>query len=55
MSSGQDRRVMLLAGATGLVGGEILRRLARDPRVAQVRALVRRPLAPGDGGARVLE
>lgn len=46
---------MLLAGATGLVGGEILRRLARDARVVQVRALVRRPLAPGDGGARVLE
>jgi uncharacterized protein YbjT (DUF2867 family) len=37
-------RSVLLAGATGLVGGEILRRLAEDDDVRQVRALVRRPL-----------
>jgi len=36
--------VVLLAGATGLVGGECLRLLAGDPRVREVRALVRRPL-----------
>ena len=40
---------MLLAGATGLVGGACLRLLAQDDTVAQVRALVRRPLP--DAGA----
>ncbi len=45
----------LLAGATGLVGRECLRLLARDERVAEVRALVRRAL-PADGlGPRVRE
>lgn len=39
-------RIVLLAGATGLVGGESLSRLAADPDVSEVRALVRRPLAP---------
>jgi uncharacterized protein YbjT (DUF2867 family) len=37
-------RIVLLAGATGLVGGEILRGLVGDDDVAEVRALVRRPL-----------
>jgi len=37
-------RKVLLAGATGLVGGEILRGLADDDDVSEVRVLVRRPL-----------
>ncbi len=37
---------VLLAGATGLVGGEILRLLADDPSVTEIRALTRRPLPP---------
>lgn len=40
-------RLVLLAGATGLVGGECLRRLVADPGVAQVRVLLRRPLPGG--------
>lgn len=40
------RRVVLLAGATGLVGGACLRQLAADPDVLEVRALVRRGLPP---------
>lgn len=38
-------RTVLLAGATGLVGREILRGLLADPGVAQVHVLVRRSLA----------
>jgi uncharacterized protein YbjT (DUF2867 family) len=34
----------LIAGATGLVGCELLRELVRDDDVTEVRALVRRPL-----------
>ena len=45
----------LLAGATGLVGRECLRLLARDKRVAEVRALVRRPLPADSLGPRVRE
>jgi uncharacterized protein YbjT (DUF2867 family) len=37
---------ILLAGATGLVGGDVLSRLLRDERVSQVVAPTRRPLAP---------
>lgn len=37
-------RTALVAGATGLVGREILAGLLADPAVAQVHALVRRPL-----------
>lgn len=37
-------RTVLLAGATGLVGGQILQALLADPTVAQVHALTRRPL-----------
>ena len=37
-------RRVLVVGATGLVGGEILDRLAADEGVAEVRALVRRSL-----------
>lgn len=36
-----------VAGATGLVGRALLARLAADPRVGQVTALVRRPASPG--------
>jgi uncharacterized protein YbjT (DUF2867 family) len=49
------QRSALVAGATGLVGGYCLRLLAQDDGVAQVRALVRRPLPPGIAGARVQE
>lgn len=48
-------RTVLLAGATGLVGGECLRRLSADPGVAEVRALIRRPLAPASRAPRVSE
>ncbi len=48
-------RIVLLAGATGLVGGECLRRLAADPDITEVRALVRRPLPPEGRLRRVTE
>lgn len=38
-------RSVLVAGATGLVGGEILRQLGRDDAFDDVLALVRRPLS----------
>lgn len=38
-------RVVLLLGATGLVGGELLRQLLADPGVARIVALVRRQVA----------
>ncbi len=43
---GRDRagRQVLLAGATGLVGGLLLQALLADPTVARVHALTRRPL-----------
>ena len=37
-------RTVLLAGATGLVGGQMLQALLADPTVAQVHALTRRDL-----------
>jgi len=48
-------RTVLLAGATGLVGGEILRGLVRDDDVAEVRVLVRRPLDRACSAAKVHE
>lgn len=39
-------RSALLAGATGLVGGHLLRLLLEDPAYAEVTALVRRPALP---------
>jgi uncharacterized protein YbjT (DUF2867 family) len=42
MASGERMRIVLL-GATGLVGSELLRLLLRDERVAAVTALGRRP------------
>ncbi len=50
----QGRRV-LLAGATGLVGGELLRILQADQTVEEVRALVRRPLRVDRKGPKVRE
>src|SRR5690606_13141384 len=46
-NSGQaaSGRVAIVAGASGLVGRALLARLCADPGVAQVHALVRRPLA----------
>jgi uncharacterized protein YbjT (DUF2867 family) len=41
---GTQPRRALLAGATGLVGRELLRRLSADPRYAEVHVLARRPL-----------
>ncbi len=40
-----DRESVLLAGATGLVGGHCLSYLETDPRVDRVHVVVRRPLA----------
>src|SRR5262249_18303925 len=40
-------RSVLLLGATGLVGGELLRQLLADPTVGRVVALTRRPLEIG--------
>jgi uncharacterized protein YbjT (DUF2867 family) len=41
----REGRVVAVAGASGLVGGELVRQLAAEPGVAVVRALVRRPFA----------
>ncbi len=48
-------RTVLLAGSTGLVGRECLRRLSADPDVDEVRALTRRPLAEAERLPRVTE
>ena len=48
-------RRVLLAGATGLVGSEILRGLVGDDDVVEVRALVRRPLDPALGSPKMRE
>ena len=45
----------MLAGATGLVGGELLRLLAHDPAIDEVRVLVRRPLPESMKGPKVRE
>lgn len=42
-----DQRKVLLAGATGLVGGLMLQALLTDPSVAQVHVLSRRALSVG--------
>lgn len=46
-------RTVLLAGATGLVGRELLDLLSRDDAFARVTAIVRRPLAPAPAAGRV--
>ena len=48
-------RTVLLAGATGLVGGRILQGLVRDGDVGEVRVLVRRPSDPSLRGPKVRE
>jgi len=54
-TTGSTRKTALLAGATGLVGREIMKFLSQDPRIAAVRTLVRRPLPEQDKGPRVVE
>lgn len=49
----KEQQIALVAGATGLVGSEILKLLVNDDRIGEVRALVRRPLR--DKPARVTE
>ena len=44
MTHGSSHRTALLAGATGLVGGHLLRRLLADPRYRQVIAVSRKEL-----------
>ncbi|MFH8369903.1 NAD(P)H-binding protein [Streptomyces sp. NPDC018031] len=41
-----ESRTALLAGASGLVGGQVLTRLLADPRYDRVIVLTRRPLEP---------
>jgi uncharacterized protein YbjT (DUF2867 family) len=50
----EQRNIALVAGATGLVGGECLRLLAHDDALEEVRALVRHPL-PHSPGPKVRE
>jgi uncharacterized protein YbjT (DUF2867 family) len=45
----------LIVGASGLVGGECLRLLLRDPRYAQVTVVTRRPLGAAAAHAKVRE
>lgn len=45
--------IAVVAGATGLVGRELVRRLAADGGWSEVRALTRRELPPGVAGPRV--
>ncbi|MEY4751555.1 MAG: hypothetical protein RIQ60_3769 [Pseudomonadota bacterium] len=45
MPAAAPHRIVILAGATGLVGRELLAGLLADPTVAEIHALVRRPLA----------
>ena len=40
---------VLLTGATGLVGGHLLRLLQNEPRISTIAAPTRRPLAPAKG------
>jgi uncharacterized protein YbjT (DUF2867 family) len=53
LSTPADHRRVLLAGATGLVGGQILQALLADPSVSEVHALSRRPLDIGHPKLRV--
>lgn len=48
MTSPESLRTVLVAGATGLVGGLALRALLADPGVGRVHALSRRPIAIED-------
>jgi uncharacterized protein YbjT (DUF2867 family) len=44
MTNGSSHRTALLAGATGLVGGHLLRRLLAEPRYRQIIAVSRKEL-----------
>src|SRR5512144_2760539 len=44
MTDASSHRTALLAGATGLVGGHLLRRLLADPRYRQIIAVSRKEL-----------
>ena len=46
---------VLVAGATGLVGREIVRRLKADEHFGEIRALLRRPLPPELASSRIRE
>lgn len=46
-------RSVMLVGATGLVGGECLRRLQRDPSVRRIVVLARRPLVDAPSKAEI--
>ncbi|MFP5380354.1 MAG: NAD(P)H-binding protein, partial [Vicinamibacteria bacterium] len=48
-------RLAIVAGATGLVGLELVRQLARDDAWTEVRALTRRPLPDGLASPRLIE
>ncbi|BBV76410.1 oxidoreductase [Raoultella planticola] len=45
MTSSEKHRVVLLAGASGLVGGKLLQLLLNDPGVSCIHALSRKPLS----------
>jgi len=55
MTGSTTAKTALLAGATGLVGREILTLLSHDPRISDVRSLARRPLPGPDKGPRIVE
>lgn len=46
--------IVVIAGATGLVGSEVLKQLLDDPSVREVRALARRPLPIDNGKIRTI-
>jgi uncharacterized protein YbjT (DUF2867 family) len=48
-AKGEDMSRVLITGATGLVGGILLRMLANDARVDAIAAPTRRPLEPISG------
>jgi uncharacterized protein YbjT (DUF2867 family) len=50
----ESDRTVLLLGATGLVGRELLRQLDADPGVAGITVLVRRPMDAPSSKARVV-
>ncbi len=52
---GTARRTAVVAGATGLVGRELITRLLRERRYARVVALARRPLSPTDPRLEVVD
>lgn len=44
MTTPEDHRIVLLAGASGLIGGQLLQLLLNDPAVICIHALSRKPL-----------